>query len=249
MLAYGTDSVAVGACALALHGANGLPLDLTPEVGFPSLRRAQHRDGIRVRYLDRIETFRYGSRSVAALLPALAQALPELPHPNAVAVLDDLMRRGLLSVVGAGEVQAMLVGGRGARRVRELFDLVDPRSESPLETFARLECAAAGVPPHELQVEILDDRGRFVARGDMGWRLEGGRWLIAEIDGREFHEMPSALLCDRARQNAMLATGRVDLLRFTSQDIAAIGTVPASVTAALGVADRRVRGYAAETAS
>ena len=75
----------------------------------------------------------------------------------------------------------------------------------------------------------------------MGWRLGDGRWLIAEIDGREFHEAPEAVLHDRRRQNALLATGRVDLLRFTSADIAARDVIPATVRAALARARARDR--------
>ena len=85
----------------------------------------------------------------------------------------------------------------------------------------------------ELQVEIRTATGGFVGRGDLGWRLRHGRWLIAEIDGREFHESPQAVLRDRSRQNALLATGQVQLLRFTSTDIAARHVIPTAIRAAL----------------
>ena len=44
----------------------------------------------------------------------------------------------------------------------------------PLETFARLECVDAGVPPDDLQVEIRSSRGHLLGRGDLGWRLPRG---------------------------------------------------------------------------
>ena len=122
---------------------------------------------------------------------------------------------------------------RGASGCDAWWDLVEPRAESPLETFARLQCTDAGMPPDELQVEIRSAAGHLLGRGDLGWRLDGDRWLIAEIDGREFHESPEAVLHDRRRQNALLTTGRVDLLRFTWPDITARTVIPAAIRAAL----------------
>jgi hypothetical protein len=103
-----------------------------------------------------------------------------------------------------------------------------------LESFARLQGADAGLAPDELQVEFRAPDGRVLGRGDLGWSLGGGRWLIAEIDGREFHESPRAVLHDRRRQNALITSGRVDLLRFTAADIAARHVIPAAIRDALG---------------
>lgn len=130
-------------------------------------------------------------------------------------------------------VMATMAGARGAVRARSWLPLVDRRAESPLETFARLACVDGHVPPDDLQVEIKTPGGRLIGRGDLGWRLGDGRWLIAEIDGRTFHENPEALLRDRARQNALVSTGRVDVLRFTAADIRTSGLIPAAVRRAL----------------
>ncbi|KQR17582.1 hypothetical protein ASF78_09995 [Cellulomonas sp. Leaf334] len=139
----------------------------------------------------------------------------------------------MLTSSGLVRVRDGLCGRRDARRVRGWFDLVDARSESPLETFARLECVDGGVPPDELQVEIRSSSGGFLGRGDLGWRLPSSRWLIAEIDGREFHERTDALLHDRHRQNALILSGQVDLLRFTSRDVATRGALPTAIRRAL----------------
>ena len=109
---------------------------------------------------------------------------------------------------------------------------MDPRAESPLETFARLQCVDAGIAPDELQVEIRSSGGGFLGRGDLGWRRDDGGWLIAEIDGREFHDTPDALHRDRQRQNALVTRGAAQVLRFTSTDIST-GTIPPTVRAAL----------------
>jgi hypothetical protein len=233
LLAFGPDAIAVGPCALALLGVKGLPQHLRPQVAIRGGRSHRPRDGVRVRQFDCPETWRFGGYAVVDLVPALVQALPELSRENAVAVLDDVLHRGLLTARGLDQVRLNLHGRRGSRAVAGWLQLVDARAESPLETLARLRCVDAGLSPDELQVEIRSAGGRLLGRGDLGWRLRGGRWLIAEIDGREFHEAPDAMLRDRARQNALIASGQVELLRFTSDDAASRTTIPTTVRSAL----------------
>jgi hypothetical protein len=127
---------------------------------------------------------------------------------------------------------------RGAASVRDVWDLVDPRAESPLETFARLDCIAAGLPPDDLQVVVRAADGTFRGRADLGGRRRDGGGVLGEIDGRGGHEAPEALLRDRRRQNALLATGRVRLLRFTAADLGASRALVRTVAASLAC-DRR----------
>lgn len=234
LLAYGPEAIAVGQCALALHGVAGLPMQIQPQVALPARRALRPRDGIRVRYFDDFATVRVAGRAVACLDDALVQALPELDRVRAVAVLDNVVNRGLIDDDGLAAVRAKLRGRRGAAAVDRWWELVDGRSESPLETEARLRCVDGGIPPDDLQVRILDAAGRFVARADLGWRLRDGRWLLVEIDGREVHDAPEALYADRARQNRLLATGQVDLLRFVRADFrrsAFVATIRAHLAA------------------
>ncbi|WP_148076648.1 hypothetical protein [Cellulomonas sp. PhB150] len=218
MLAYGPEAIAVGACALVLHGVAGLAIRLQPQVALPAGRHLAPRDGMGVRRFDGFGTTRWGGRVIATIDDALVQALPELPRNEAVAVVDSALNRRLIDVGRLERVRSRLRGRRGAAGVDAWWGLVDGRSESPLETEARLTCVDAGMPPDELQVEINDAAGRFVARGDLGWRLRGGRWLLAEVDGKEIHDAPQALYGDRERQNRLLTTGEVDLLRFIRAD-------------------------------
>lgn len=236
LLAFGPDAVAVGAAALVLHGVAGLPADVRPEVALPGGRHLRDRDRITVRCFGDPTPFpvrRYGAGRVAQLPWALAQALPGLGTRHAVAVLDDVLRRGLLPAQALGDVRRLVAGRRGAAAARDVWGLVDPRAESPLESFARVDCVAAAVAPDDLQVVVRSADGAFLGRADLGWRLDGHRWLLAEMDGREVHETPDAVLRDRRRQNALLATGRVTLLRFTAADLGASGPLVRTITAAL----------------
>lgn len=232
LLALGPDAAAVGACALVLHGVNGLPRRLEPEVALAGGRRGRSRDGILVRRYEAPHVVADGAR-ITPLPVALAQALCRLPRRHVVAVLDDVVHRGLLDESATDAFVAALTGRRGCRRVRLWSELVDARSESTLESLARLACVDGGVPPDDLQVLFRDAHGRVVARGDLGWRLPGDRWLLGEIDGREFHDVPEALLHDRRRQNALVATRGVDVLRFAVEDVTD-GSIVRTVRRVLG---------------
>ena len=236
LLAHGPAAVAVGQCALALLGVQGLPRDLRPEVSMPGGTPRSARDGIVVRCYDGpIPTVTRGEFRVAAPTWALAQAVRELDRERAVAVLDSALQRGLIRRADLDEVERLVRGRPGAARRHGWWKLVDGRSQSPLESWARLRCVDAGVPPDDLQVPIRDAAGRVVARGDLGWRLRRGRWLIAEIDGVGPHRNPDALFVDRQRQNDVVATGRADMLRFTAREVEGRDLIPAAVKAHLAL--------------
>lgn len=227
LLALGPSrAVATGACALALLGVQGLPRRIRPEA---ALLDGSHRapPGVRVRCGDPGAVQRVGGALVVSPATALAQAVLELDRDHAVSVLDSAVQRRLVHPEQVDDVRRLARGRRGSRRVAAWWDLVDGRAGSPLETRARLQCRDAGVAPHDLQVAVRDADGRVVARGDLGWRLEDGRLLIAEIDGAGPHGTPEAVYQDRSRQNAVLVTGAL-LLRFTAADIHA-GRLPAAI--------------------
>lgn len=234
LLAYGPTAVAVGQCALALLGVQGLPTTIRPEVALPDGSARRTRDGVVVRrYRPPAPTVRVDGFEVEAPVAALAHAVRELGRDRGVAVLDSALALRLIGADALGDVSLAARGRRGAGRVAAALGLVDGRAQSPLETFARIQCVDAGIPPDGLQVPVRDASGRIVARGDLGWRLRRGRWLLVEIDGAGPHGSPDALFADRARQNAVLASGRAVMLRYTAGDLANRGLVPAAVAAHL----------------
>ena len=169
LLAHGPRAIAVGQTALVMLGVQGLPVNIRPEVAFPSGSPRAARDGIVVRnFRGPIPTVGRGAFRVASPVWALSQATCELDRNHAIAALDSAIQRGVLRPDELAEVAELTRGRRGAARLHGWWALVDGRSQSPLETWARLRCLDAGVPPDELQVPIRDARGRVIARGDLG---------------------------------------------------------------------------------
>jgi hypothetical protein len=84
------------------------------------------------------------------------------------------------------ELAAYVASHRGLRGVRQLdrvVDLIEPESESPMETRVRLLIVLAGLPRPQAQLIVNDRAGYFVARADLGYEAE--RYIV-EYDGA-FH--------------------------------------------------------------
>ncbi|MCP2262978.1 hypothetical protein ACFQHV_19560 [Promicromonospora thailandica] len=216
LLAY-DDAVATGSCALALYGVSGLPRVFLPEVALPGGAGAPGRGGIVVRQYRPFPTQGLKGRTVAQLVPALAQAVPTLPRDNAVAVLSSCLHEGYIDHQGLAHVHDLVRGRRGAARCHSWFGLADGRDESAAETFARLSCLDHHVPPDGQQVDVFRD-GVFLARVDLVYRLPDGRWVLVEIDGIEFHGRPGALARDARRQNDLVGTDQVVVLRYAASE-------------------------------
>ncbi|WP_418277838.1 type IV toxin-antitoxin system AbiEi family antitoxin domain-containing protein [Isoptericola jiangsuensis] len=231
LLTYGPEAVAVGACALALHGIAGLPTSIRSEAALPDAQNRRDRPGSRVRQFDDgLSWVQIDGRRVATLDWALAQAVPELPVRHGLAVLDAALHSTSLDLAGLTRSHELARGRRGVATRHLLWSLADGRSESPLESFARWECIEGGVPPDTLQLPLSDRDGRTLARGDLGWRRGPHRWLVVEMDGVDVHGAPTAVFADRRRQNLFTGSGAVDLLRFTGRDL---GTIASTVRSAL----------------
>jgi hypothetical protein len=100
---------------------------------------------------------------------------------------------------------------RGVRQLDRVLDLIEPKSESPMETRVRLLIVLAGLPSPELQVLIRDHAGRIVARADLGY--ESAR-LAIEYDGALHWAQRRA---DDRRRDLMRELGW-DVLVVSSED-------------------------------
>lgn len=185
-----------------------------------------------VRQYGDFESKRYGSWRIAKIEHALAQALPHLSRDDAVAVVSSALNKKLIDQAGLAKVERLLHGRRGAGQAIGWLSLANSKDESPAETDARLSFIDHGVPPNRTQVRFQKD-GKFLGRCDFGWRLRDGRWLVVEIDGVGPHSTPEALIKDAPRQNRLLATGKVLMLRFKPADNDQPGGIGAAVAARL----------------
>jgi hypothetical protein len=103
------------------------------------------------------------------------------PRATAVAALDAMVRSGAVdqgALTGMAETGA---GRWGVRKVRAAVPMVDPRAESPPESWVRVALVMAGLAPTP-QYEVWS-AGRFVARVDLAFPEER---LAIEYEG-EYH--------------------------------------------------------------
>lgn len=113
----------------------------------------------------------------------VSDLLRKMYRPYALAAADAFAHAGLIDVDELNVYVARLKGYRGIVQARSLAAMVDPRTQSPGESWQRLRMLDAGFPAPEPQFEVIDDFGRsyFID-------LPYPELLIgSEYDGREFH--------------------------------------------------------------
>jgi hypothetical protein len=134
---------------------------------------------------------------------------------EAVVWIDRVIALGPVTkadLVAFGTRRHQLPRVRGWRRFDAAVSLVDGRSESAPESRLRVRLTLAGLPPPEVQVTILDDNGRFVARVDLAWpELR----IAVEYDGLWHVGSRSQMHADRRRLNALAGLGWI-VLHVTS---------------------------------
>ncbi|MDH3022641.1 type IV toxin-antitoxin system AbiEi family antitoxin domain-containing protein [Gordonia alkanivorans] len=138
---------------------------------------------------------------------------------QAVCCLDSGLRLGV-DAADLGELAASATRMKGVACLRRALAVADGRSESVGESFSRATMRTLGIPPPDLQVTVLDDAGRFVARGDFGWEDK----VIGEFDGRvkysgQFGTSASeTVFAEKRREDAIRRTGRI-VVRWTWDDL------------------------------
>lgn len=134
------------------------------------------------------------------------------PLTEGVVAADMALHARLVSVADLQAHVDIHPRGKGVARLRRVLDLIDPESESPMETRLRMLLVLAGLPRPAAQVSIRDEEGRFVARPDLLYRQEG---LAIEYDGANHRDR---LVADNRRQNALIGAG-LRVLRFSAADV------------------------------
>jgi hypothetical protein len=116
---------------------------------------------------------------------------------------DWMLAQGLLSV----EVLRDYVWDshlNGVQRARRVLPLLRSGVASPRESDVRWELRKAGLPEPELNIDVFDDNGGWLARGDLVFR----EWkLIVEYDGWQHERDARQRQWDIHRREALEAAG------------------------------------------
>lgn len=152
---------------------------------------------------------------VTSPLRTTVDLLRWLPRPDALAAADAMLHAGLLTKDELLDGLHRFAGYRGIAQARELADLTEPATESPMESRTRLRAVDAGFPRPEVQISVYDEQGMLIGRLDMGYR----KWRKGiEFDGDEHHSSAPDRSHDEHRRGRFEARGW-DILVVTSEHV------------------------------
>ncbi|MGV9858995.1 hypothetical protein ACWDTD_10120 [Gordonia sp. NPDC003425] len=130
------------------------------------------------------------------------------PREPAVVVGDAALHLGLCSVADLANELDLIGGMTGAARARRVVAELDAASESVFESRSRILFADVGLPAPELQVELFDLLGNFIARVDFCWRE---RRVVGQADGMSKYDdgqgRKERLLSEKEQDDALLEAG------------------------------------------
>ena len=202
-----------GLTAAWLHGIDVVPCNPI-ETTVPDEAGVSARAGIAVRRstLAKGDVVQVRGMPATSIVRTLGEVCARLSLVEAVVIADAALhdrRIKLHQLVSWADSSA---GRRGIRNLRRVLALVEPATESPMESRLRLVLVLGGLPRPKAQVSIHDRWGRFVGRPDLYYEQHR---LGIEYDGGAHR---NALAEDNRRQNKLLNAG-VRLLRFTGADV------------------------------
>lgn len=141
---------------------------------------------------------------------------------SAVVTLDAGLNRRLTTDDAVLEMLTWQRDWPGSRAASRAVSFADGASESPGESRSRVRMDEAGLPRPELQAEIVDFDGRFVARSDF---LFIEQRTIGEFDGRIKYRVGTAgtnleevLWREKLREDALRSLG-YEVVRITWADL------------------------------
>lgn len=166
---------------------------------------------------------------VTSLIRTVFDCIRTLPFPEALAICDAAMRDHRLD---PDELRRFIddhPGYKGVRRARMVLSYADPRSENGGESIARAWFIVWGFAVPLLQHELRDPMTGRSRRVDYLWRLDDGRFVVGELDGREKYANPAmlgggdaidAVLAEKERESGIqLAYPRAVFVRFSFRQL------------------------------
>lgn len=127
----------------------------------------------------------------------------QLRRPRALATLDAALHSPWCTPADLAAVVDQQRGRRGIVAIRELLQFADGRSESAMESEARLVMIDRGIPMPELQHEIWGIDGELY-RVDFAWPEA---MVIAEYDSVQWHAGRAEMLRDKRRSAVLQELG------------------------------------------
>lgn len=124
-----------------------------------------------------------------------------LSVPEAVAYLDIMIARRLVTTTALAAYAHQRTGRRGWRKLLRALSLTDPAAESPQESRLRVRLVLAGLPKPVSQ-HVIEAQGDFLGRVDLAWP----ELRVAVEYDRSWHGEPGRLEADRARLNRLVIT-------------------------------------------
>ena len=151
-------------------------------VSFPRGGRVRPRKGLVVSQETLAPSDVYLVNGVLVTTPVRTafDCLRFLRYGEGVVVADALTHLGRTTV---SAIQKYFASKRGLRNLRigaAQIELIEPKSESPMETRLRLRLMAAGLPKPEAQWVVRNARDGFVARLDLAYPAQK---VAVEYDG------------------------------------------------------------------
>lgn len=230
VFSHGTAALLLGMPApVRVERERALHVAVTPP------RRAPRVDGITGHQLDLCESEITVVRGLPVTTPerTWCDLAPVLSVRELVALGDFLIAR-TRPLTSRGKLRESVTRrrrGRGVAKLSAALALLNERSESPQESLLRTMFVEAGLPGLDVNVELRDASGRFVARPDLRfpeyrlvveyegdghrtdreqWRRDFGRTARLQVLGEEVLRVGAADLADEPQ---LLATVRALLAR------------------------------------
>ena len=191
--------------------------------------------------LHRSTQMRFADATVVAGLPVtgLERTVLDLaavvPYSRFERSVDAVLRQGLCDWPDLYSVLAIhsIQGRNGCGPLRRILDARYGDTTIPDSGFNRMVVQLLermGLPSPAIEHEILDHRGRFVARVDLAYPAS---WLAIELDSVRWHLNRESFEQDPRRKNALILLGWT-VLTFTWSDyIDQPGALVRSVSSAL----------------
>lgn len=190
------------------------PIPKRPEVVVPDATRIANRATATVRCvrLDPQDVILVAGFPVTSPARTCFDLAGRLPLTESVAAIDMALHDEYLSLEAFSAYVSAHHGVHGVVKARRVLPLLEPRSESPMESRLRMLLVLSRLDRPEAQVSLCDAGGGFVARVDLYYPKAR---LAIEYDGEQHRDQ---LTADNRRQNRLHDIG-VALLRYSAPDL------------------------------